>query len=116
VSKKDNRFELCKEHVLLLQNMYWEYSDCETGAPAVDCKRPYGNSYVPPDVAKILGVRLPDDEEGDKYDKKVDEIMRFHYESHTALEIILQLKTFELGTYENANKDNYGKPKWRKVK
>jgi hypothetical protein len=116
---KDNQFKLCKEHILLLQNMYWEYSDCETGAPAVNCKRPYGNSYVPPDVAKILGVTLPDedDDDGDEeYDKKVAEIMRFHYESHIALDIILQLKTFELGTYKNIAPDKYSKPKWKKVK
>lgn len=107
------KFELCPEHITLLQRMYWEYQDCETGAPAVDCKRPYGNSYVPPDVAEILGVELPEDDDA-AYDKKVEEVMRFHYESHTALEIILQLKTFETGLYEYRVVDY--KKKWKKVK
>lgn len=106
-------FELCEEHIKLLQGMYWEYSDCETGAPSVDCKRPYGNSYVPPDVAQILNVELPDDG-NEAYDDKVREVMRFHYESMTALEIILQTRSFELGTYENAGKP--GNPSWKKSK
>lgn len=107
---KSNRFELCPEHILLLQNMAWDYSDYETGGPAVDGKRPYGNSYVPPDVADILGVELPEE---DGYDDAVAEVMRFHYESQTALEIILQLKTFEPGTYEYYHVDY--KKKWRKL-
>jgi hypothetical protein len=113
MSKKDNKFLLCKEHIKLLQNMYWEYSDCETGAPQVDCKRPYGNSYVPPDVADILGVELPEDDD-QAYEDKVAEVMRFHYESNTALEIILQLKTFEPGLYEHFTVDY--KKRWRKAK
>lgn len=108
-------FELCEEHVKLLQNMSWEYSDCETGAPAVDCKRPYGNSYVPPDVAQILNVELPDEGNDEAYDDKVAEVMRFHYESHTALEIILQTRSFDLGTYKNVGKPGYNN-KWEKVK
>jgi len=101
-------FELKEEHIKLLQNMYWEYQDCETGAPAVDCKRPYGNSYVPPDVAAILGVKLAEDDD-DEYEKQVQEIMQYHYDSHTALEIILQTRSFKTGVYE---KDSKGK--WRK--
>lgn len=108
----DNQFQLKEEHIKLLQNMYWEYSDCETGAPAVDCKRPYGNSYVPPDVAKILGVELSDDD--NKYDEQVREIMQFHYDSHKALEIILQMKSFELGLFEKV-RDGYDY-KWKRVK
>jgi hypothetical protein len=113
--KNDNRFELCEEHIKLLQGMYWEYSDCETGAPAVDCKRPYGNSYVPPDVADILGVKLPDEGSDEAYDEKVREVMRFHYESHTALEIILQTRAFELGWYEKVGKA-WHRNEWKKVK
>lgn len=105
---RNNRFELKIEHIALLQNMYWEYSDCGTGAPAVDCKRPYGNSYVPPDVAKILGVELDQNNE-DKYDEQVREIMQFHYDSHTALEIILQRQSFELGTFEKSKNGIWNK-------
>lgn len=111
---KSEKFELCKEHMKLLQKMHWEYSDFETGAPAVDGKRPYGNSYVPPDVIEILGMELPDENDEDSYNKTVEKAMRFHYESHTALEIILQLKTFEPGTYQSSQVDY--KKIWKKVK
>lgn len=106
-------FELKEEHIKLLQNMYWRYSDCETGGPEADSKRPYGNSYVPPDVAEILGVELSEDD--DKYDEQVKEIMQFHYDSHIALDIILQTKSFKLGTYKNTA-DAYGKSIWKFVK
>lgn len=109
-----DRFELKEEHIKLLQNMYWEYSDCETGGPAANCKRPYGNSYVPPDVAKILGVTLPDDD-GERYNELEREIMRYHYESHTALEIILQTRSFKPGLYRNVGKRGY-ENKWERVK
>lgn len=111
------QFELKKQHIKLLQNMCWEYSDCETGAPQVDCKRPYGNSYVPPDVAKILGVTLSYDDENQVYKDKVREIMQYHYDSHIALEIILQTKSFETGLYEKVGRDKHtDKNTWRKVK
>jgi hypothetical protein len=109
---KNDTFELKDEHILLLQSMYWEYSDCETGAPAVDCKRPYGNSYVPPDVAEILGIELSDDD--DKREEQETEVMQFHYGTHTALEIILQFKSFKTGTFKKV-KDGWDH-KWERVK
>ena len=30
----------------LLARAYWRYEDFEYGAPAIECKRPYGNSSV----------------------------------------------------------------------
>lgn len=50
-------FELKEEHTKLLQHAIIEWDDCETGAPAINPKRPYGNSSVAEDVAEILGDR-----------------------------------------------------------
>lgn len=112
----NTRFVLKEEHILLLQSMCWEYTDCETGAPAVDCKRPYGNSDVPFDVAEILDVTLPEDND-DAYREKIDEIMQFHYESHTALEIILSTQSFKPGVYETTSRNAApGRAKWKLVK
>ena len=51
-------FRLKEEHLTLLRRMYVYWEDCEYGAPAVDCKRPYGNSGVESDIAEILGWDL----------------------------------------------------------
>lgn len=53
-----------KEHIKLLKSAYLRWDDCETGAPAIDPKRPYGNSNVEGDVREILGKTeddMPDD-------------------------------------------------------
>ena len=49
------KITILKEHLKLLENAYWRYEDCEFGAPAMDCKRPYGNSDVVSDIVEILG-------------------------------------------------------------
>ena len=38
-------FEVKPEHIKLIKKMCISWQDCEFGAPAIDCKRPYGNSY-----------------------------------------------------------------------
>ena len=43
-------------HIKLLKKSYWRYEDCEFGAIAMDCKRPYGNSGVLEDVREITGL------------------------------------------------------------
>ena len=46
--------------------MCTRWDDCEFGAPAIDCKRPYGNSDVYNDIAKILEIKgiMVDENEG----------------------------------------------------
>lgn len=58
-------FELKEEHLKLLRNVCVYWDDCEFGAPAVDCKKPYGSSNVYKDMAKILGIEGFEDAEGD---------------------------------------------------
>lgn len=104
--QKGDTFELKEGHIRLLQKAYWEWNDCETGAPCIDPKRPYGNSFVPSDVADILDdileLERPEDSEKEYEDHGWQaSVMRWHHETETALEIILQLRTFEPGVYRN---------------
>lgn len=48
----------------LAKELSWYWDDCETGAPAIDPKRPYGNSSVASDVLEILGM-TPEGDDGD---------------------------------------------------
>ena len=94
-------FTLKAEHVKLLSKACVGWQDCETGAPTIDPKRPYGNSDVASDVAEILGLeakRCPHcGEELEETDK--DMLMEWHKETETALQVILSAQSFEPGTY-----------------
>jgi hypothetical protein len=59
--KNRRDFLITDNHIKLLKRMWVNWQDCEYGAPAVDCKRPYGNSDVEDDICEILGwVGTPD--------------------------------------------------------
>jgi hypothetical protein len=98
-------FSLTDEHVTLLRRAVVRWEDCEYGAPAIDCKRPYGNSSVALDVAEILGW-MPkgghglDDDLTDALRERADKI---HAETETALQIILSTGSFETGTYRRVD-------------
>ncbi len=106
----NKEFELKEEHVKLLSSTYVGWQDCETGAPAIDPKRPYGNSSVALDIYEVLTGEFIDDSE-DLGEELVDEYMKLHEETETALQIILQTKSFEVGTYRLIG---FGS-KWKKV-
>lgn len=95
-------FELRQEHITLLRRavVYWE--DCETGAPAIDCKRPYGNSYVAGDVAEILGWPI-DPEDGLTAEQR-DRALNLHAETEHALRCILHTLDVLPGIFYNADK------------
>ena len=108
-------FTLTEDHVKLLTSgrvgVGWQ--DCETGAPEIDPKRPYGNSNVAEDVAEILGWELEGD---DGYEpvlsrKQREAAMAIHRSTRIALEVILSAKTFEPGVYEASAYSS----KWRQV-
>lgn len=97
------RFTVTDAHLKLLRaaNVRWE--DIETGAPAIDGKRPYGNSDVPRDMAELLGVEPEGDEYGDADELSSgqrEELLRLHRETETALQIVLATGAFEAGLYE----------------
>mgnify|MGYP001608421679 FL=1 len=112
------RFALTEQHIALLRRARIQWEDCETGAPAIDPKRPYGNSGVAQDVAKILGL------EGKMCPhcgECVDEsnecaMLTIHRESEIALCIILADHTIEPGVYESHLDVPYDEPKWSRTK
>lgn len=54
----------------LIDNFNWGWNTCEYGAPAVDPKRPFGNSTdIDSDVLRILGEK-PDGMFSDEYSEK----------------------------------------------
>lgn len=60
---RESTFTLTEDHIKLLSRAYIGWEDSEFGAPSIDCKRPYGNSYVEGDVAEILEWKPSKDED-----------------------------------------------------
>jgi len=114
MSHQTERFVLKEEHIKLLRAMYWEFQEDENGAPGVDCKRPYGNSWILPDVAEALGRKLPD-EEAEEYDEVCDELYGLHAQTGKALEVILVSGSFKPGAYERTLNYRQGHSPWTKV-
>lgn len=104
------RFTLTADHIRLLRaaSVCWE--DCEAGAPAIDCKRPYGNSYVAGDVAELLNWATPDD---DLTDAQRTRALALHDETEVALQIVLTTGAFEPGDYRRT--DQYRRNSWVRV-
>jgi len=88
-----DRFVLGNDHLKLLRAARVQWQNCETGAPEIDPRRPYGNSDVAGDVARILGCevqRCPHCHE--PLSEQCDEaLMQAHRETETALQIVLAL-------------------------
>ena len=92
------KFTLTENHLKLLRRANVTWSRSEFGAPAIDPKRPYGNSYVIEDVAEILDALLY---VHDDVDEKVYETLyKLHTETEIALQIVLETGSFEAGDYE----------------
>lgn len=103
-------FDLTEQHLALLRRAYVRWEDCEFGAPAIDCKRPYGNSSVVLDIAEILGVPVNDEEDDYGLDTATTErLTRLHVETKTALQVILSTGAFQVGTYESTDGDSWKK-------
>jgi hypothetical protein len=112
-------FTLTEQHLKLLNHAYIRWDDCETGAPAIDCKRPYGNSYVEGDVMEILyGAEAvkdwTNDGEDELPDDKLAEAMQLHAETETALQIVLCTMSFVPGNYRKTS--SYASRSWELVK
>lgn len=91
------RFTLTEDHIKLLRRACVGWQDCETGAPEIDPKRPYGNSFVAGDVAEILGrlrEKCPtcghDPEDQELTGDQEAELLKVHRETEWALPIVLQ--------------------------
>lgn len=95
-------FVVTEQHVALLRRAYVWWNDMETGAPAIDPKRPYGNSDVAGDVREILGLeeQYPLDEEwGEMPDAAWDELMDIHFGTELALQVFLITGEMRPGRY-----------------
>lgn len=109
---KGTTFELTADHVKLLRAAFVRWEDCETGAPAIDCKRPYGNSYVPADVAEELSWDVIDDS-GHLSREDEARALELHKQTETALQIVLSTGSFEPGVYIRSRE--YDDRSWRRV-
>lgn len=95
------RFTMTDQHLRLLRNACVSWDGGEYGAPAINCKRPYGNSDVEFDIAKLMG--LPFDRESDEpfAPNVLKAIRTLHKETETALQVVLRTGSFVPGTYES---------------
>ena len=109
-------FELKQHHLDLLKETSISWDNCEYGAPAIDCKRPYGNSDVEDDMAEI--IKFPKKGNWDKNEEMWNEeaserLSDLHKETQIALQIVLHCQTFKLGKYKLLED---GWQKWEFVK
>ncbi len=83
---------ITEDHMKLLNRMYVGWEEGEFGAPAVDCKRPYGNSYVYGDIAEILGIEpeVRDFSEKDFSEETLDKMYKLHKETQDVIQILVQ--------------------------
>lgn len=103
------KFRLTETHIRLLRSMYVGWQDCETGAPEIDPKRPYGNSDVASDVHKIItGER-----KHELTEMRRDDYLTLHRETAAALQIVLSVGEFTPGIYETVHEFN--RQEWRFV-
>ena len=94
----NQRFVVTPEHIKLLRAAYVSWDGVEFGAPAIDCKRPYGNGDVYEDMGRLLGIeRDEDDEWGTEQIAYFDAV---HKGTKTALQIVLATGQFRVGVYE----------------
>lgn len=93
-----NWFLLTPQHIALLRKASVVWDECECGAPAIDCKRPYGNSDYLCDVAKVVGLE-PDGTWDNWNEENLGMMARLHRETETALQVVLSSGSFEPGMY-----------------
>lgn len=109
-------FVIRKDHLKLLKRMFVGWQDCETGAPAINPKRPYGNSDVEYDIVEILGWRPDGGHEncdvGEYHYKVIERAQKIHREMELVLQICLCTQSFEEGTY--VKQDKYDGTSWTK--
>lgn len=103
------QFRVLPEHIMLLQHAYVRWNNCETGAPCIDPKRPYGNSSVIPDIAEILNKAF---DEEDYDNETADYLFKLHKETEQVLEIFLQTGVMMPGLYQRDNNNYHSKWQW----
>lgn len=97
-------FTVTHDHLKLLRRMYIEWEGCEYGAPAVDPKRPYGNSDVEGDIAEILGWEYEEDDWNGMPEDLRGAAHDIHHEMQTVLQILVHNLHIYPGEYERKDK------------
>lgn len=100
---KTQKFTLTKDHIKLLRRFQVGWQDCETGAPEIDPKRPYGNSAVENDIHEILTgetIGCTDSKRDELTQKETEKYSKLHREMENALQIVLAAGNFKPGNYE----------------
>jgi hypothetical protein len=82
-------FVIGEEHLKLARRMFVGWQDCETGAPEIDPKRPYGNSDVPGDIHELLTGEFVDGDEVVLNRAQKQEYLALHQTMETVLQIML---------------------------
>src|SRR5690349_8840636 len=112
--RRVTEFTVTEDHLKLLRHAYVSWHDSEYGSPSIDCKRPYGESYVERSMAEILGVpesEWLDDEEGPRPGVE-DLCAQLHAETAIALQIVLATGEFRTGRYTRPE-SGAGWTRWR---
>ena len=99
-------FTVTEDHLKLLRHvhLYWDYGE-GYGAPAINPKRPYGDSYVERSIAEILDAPDSDwewDEEGEDFDltpEARERFTRLHVETMVVLHVTLAAGELRPGQY-----------------
>lgn len=95
---KITEFTVTEDHIKLAREMNVDWEHTEFGAPAIDGKRPYGDSNVTRDMAEILEIPVPDEGE-DLSDELEERLTRIHAEMGVVLQIALVTGEFKAGRY-----------------
>lgn len=112
--RRVTEFTVTEDHLKLLRHAYVSWHDSEYGSPSIDCKRPYGESYVERSMAEILGVpesEWLDDEEGPRPGVE-DLCAQLQAETAIALQIVLATGEFRAGRYTRPDSGD-GWIRWR---
>ncbi len=104
-------FTVTEDHLKLLSKMDVSWGSCAFGAPAIDCKRPYGNSDILSDIAEVLDFPYKADEYGEFTEEQEQVMRKLHKETRRVLQIVLVTGKFETGKYEASE---YGYD-WEKI-
>ncbi len=97
----ESKFTVTEDHLKLLRRMYVSWDGCEFGAPAIDCKRPYGNSSVYHDIGQILGIKPEsgDVDDPEFSDEQVQQMDRIHRQMKSVLQIMVDHGELKTGEY-----------------
>jgi len=108
------KFTVTEDHLKLLRHLcdgglYWDPGE-GYGAPCMNPKKPYGNSDVPQDVARIVGAPDSDLQQWD-HDRGPtaeveDHYLRLHVEAGIALKIALATGEFRSGRYTRTSAES----------